>query len=136
MKAIKLILIVFVIFAHSDALAVGLLDGEWFVPLTKTEIYLQGAYIGVTCIDWLQTKEFRSQGVKESNPGLGSEPSQERVDTMIGGAILAHTFIAYALPAESKKVWIIGFLVIEIIAVHHNYNKGWGLTLSIPPLRF
>jgi hypothetical protein len=99
---------------------------EWFTPLTKQEMNRQAAYIGITVIDWMQTKEFRAQGVKESNPVLGEEPSQEKIDLYIGSAIIAHTFVTWMLPHEFRPVWTKGFFSIEVVAVAWNYSHGYG----------
>jgi hypothetical protein len=104
---------------------------KWFTPLSKSEMNWQAAYIGATVIDWMQTKEFRAQGVKEQNPGLGEEPSQEKVDLYIGSAILAHTFVAWMIPREFRQVWIKGFLSIEVVAVAWNYLHGYGPKITI-----
>lgn len=104
---------------------------EWFAPLTKREQNLEALYVVVTCIDWMQTKEFRAEGRKEANPILGEEPSQERVDVLIAAAILGHIFVAWALPSEYKETWIISFTVIEAVAVYHNYSQGYGPKLSV-----
>jgi len=105
---------------------------EWFTPLSKQQIKLQAAYISVTVIDWMQTKEFRSKKVKESNPWLGSEPSQEKINLYIGAAIIAHTFVTWALPTKFRSGWIGSFLTIECLAVIHNYQRGYGPKLTIP----
>jgi hypothetical protein len=104
---------------------------EWFAPLTKRQQNLEALYVVITCIDWMQTKEFRAKGDKEMNPALGEEPSQERVDIMIGAAILGHIFVVHVLPAEYKDTWIISFTVIEAVAVYHNYSQGYGPKLEI-----
>jgi hypothetical protein len=104
---------------------------EWFTPFDTEEKILQGTYILVTCIDWAQTKEFRADGRREMNPILGSEPSQERVDTLIGLAIISHTLIAYALPQEFRETWSVVFIVVELEAVTHNYAHGHGPKLSL-----
>lgn len=113
-----------------SVLVINQAGAEWFVPLTQKQKQLEAGYVFMTVLDWLQTKQFRREGSREMNPGLGPEPSQERVDTMISAAIIGHIVGAYAIPEEYKDYWIIGFLIIETIAVVHNYSNGWGPGVS------
>lgn len=104
---------------------------EFFTPLSSREIKLQIGFTVITAIDWMQTKEFRAQGVKEQNPILGEEPSQEKVDTYIGAAIISHALVTWALPPEFRETWIWTFIIIESVAVLHNYDQGYGPNLNL-----
>src|SRR4030042_3875941 len=104
---------------------------QWFSPLTKDEEKWQIAYILVTCLDWAQTKEFRSQNVPESNSYLDKEPDQERIDILIISGIIGHTLMTWIIQHEFRKVWTISFLAIETQSVLHNYYLGYGPELTI-----
>jgi len=105
---------------------------QWCQPLTDKQIKTEVAYVLITGIDWMQTREFRAHGFKESNPILGEEPSQERVDTLIFLGIVSHVLITWMLPDNE---WREAFqeipLFFEVSAVMHNYSRGWG-----PKIRF
>ncbi len=124
MKPVIIIILIVLITPFANA--------EWFRPLTEKQKTFEAVYVLVTCIDWAQTKEFRAHGVKESNPILGEEPSQERVDTLIFLGIVSHVLFTWALPTEEWKDRFQGItFFFELEAVAHNYSHGWGPKISI-----
>jgi len=105
----------------------ALLATEYFTSFSKQDLALQSVFTLVTCYDWVQTKEFRREGPGqkyEKNPILGKEPSQERVNTLIFGAIIGHALVTYALPKKYREYWQVSFISIEAVAVSANHRNG------------
>lgn len=102
----------------------GDVDSEYFTDFTVRDWILQGVYTIVTCIDWAQTKKGTKDGYREGNPFLGKYPTQERIDTLIGAAILAHTGITYALPRKFRPFWQVFWIGVEYDAINHNRAQG------------
>jgi len=113
---LKILLILLILFPLN-------LTAQHFEPLSKQDIILESVFVGLTCIDWYQTKKFRSEGRRETNKILGSEPSQERVDTLIFLGIVSHVAVAYFLSGEVRKFFTVSFIFIEAEAVWKNYNS-------------
>jgi hypothetical protein len=129
-----LILSTLLIAAHGEALA-G--ESKLFTSFSKEDWGRQIAYTMITGVDWRQTQTFTKKGKgqkEEKNIFLGKNPSRKKVDTMIGGSMLAHWVISYALPSEDieifgiettpRKLWQYVWIGIGAESVCHNYHAG------------
>ena len=90
----------------------------------KEDIILQSIFTIETLIDWKQTKTFIKKGGIESNPFLGENPSQGKIDLYIGSSILLHTGISHILPKKYRNYWQLIWIGIEGQAIHKNYQTG------------
>lgn len=108
---------------------------EWFTPLSSTEMQKQAISTALQAIDWRQTQTFRKQGMYERNPILGRYPSREKVDLLIGLAVILNNVGTWALPTDAvlplidvrwnpRKVWQAFWITGEAVAVAHNYKMG------------
>ena len=94
-------------------------------PWTKKDTAYQGAFLAVTAIDWLQTKEVvRNPNYYEINPVLGCNPKQNNVDLYFAGCAIANTAIAYYLPKEYRRIWQCLWIGFEAGYVNYNYSGG------------
>jgi hypothetical protein len=92
---------------------------------TKTDTSFESIYVGLTIIDWGQTRNMvKEGGYHEINPLLGRHPSLDTVDTLIPLGIVAHGLISMALPPKYRRYWQFLFIGGEIAAVWNNYNVG------------
>ncbi len=115
----KLLSILIIIFFLSVAPAYC--GDEW----TTEDTAYQSAFLAITAIDWLQTKEIaRDPAHKESNPILGSNPGQNEIDMYFAGCAIAHTAIAYYLPRKYRRIWQYVWIGVEAGYVGYNYNAG------------
>lgn len=107
-------------------------SAQHFKPFSGQDLILQSAYTAITIIDWSQTKEFVSQGIREMNPILGKYPSQTRIDNLIISAIVAHGLITYALPPKYRFYWQSFFIGVESIAVCNTQKNMMKNGFSLP----
>jgi len=94
MKAILSILLMILAvptFAHA---------GDWFAPLSKTDIALMAADTALLTVDWGQTRYFATHpgGFHEINPLLGRHPSESTVNDQFAAAIPAYWLSVWMLP--------------------------------------
>lgn len=97
-----------------------LADDTW----TREDSYREAVYLTITAVDWNQTLQINSNGGYETNPILGSHPSDAKINTLIPAAMLAHYYIATLLPTEYRKAWQYSFIIIEASAVSNNLTTG------------
>lgn len=116
-----LILLVSILFLFPNT---TLAADEW----DKEDIALQTIFTIETIIDWKQTKQFIKDGFAETNPFLGSHPSQRKIDIIIGSSILLHAGISHILPKKYRNYWQLIWIGIEGQAIHHNYQAGVKIT--------
>jgi len=115
-KAIILILLIL-----PTAHAAPVCSDEW----TQKDTQYQAVFITLTAVDWLQTKEIaRNPRFSETNPLLGGNPSQQKVDIYFTSCILAHTAISYCLPRKYRRIWQVCWIGIEAGASWHNVAAG------------
>ncbi len=105
-------------------------SSEYIEPLSQDEIILQSIFIFAVCVDWKQTKIFRSKGIEELNPILGKTPSPQKVDNMILLAIISHTSVMLILPEEVREFWILPFIYFEIDAIQNNWQLSGNLNFK------
>jgi len=95
--------------------------GDW----TRADTEYQAVFVAVTAIDWLQSKEIaRNPEFSETNPILGSNPDQNKVNAYFASCLLAHTAIAYYLPKKYRRVWQCCWIMVEGGYVLHNLSAG------------
>jgi hypothetical protein len=87
---------------------------------------MEAATDALIVADWLQTRQIAANPDRyyERNPLLGSQPSEERVNFSIGGALLANTILHRFLPEKCLRYYQVGIMSIEFWAVSGNYSLG------------
>lgn len=86
-----------------------------------------GMAIGSTALivaDWSQTSHFPKRDITERNLILGKHPSEGRINTLIGLAVLANVSASF-LPKTPRRIWHGVVLVVESWAVVDNLSKGY-----------
>ena len=91
---------------------------------TESDSYRETAYVVVTAVDWNQTLQINSHGLRESNVILGSHPSDSRINTLIPASMFAHYYIATLLPTEYRKAWQYTWIGIETGYIFNNFSLG------------
>lgn len=115
-----------------------ILSQELFKPWSCQDKILQGVYLVITSMDWIQTKKIVQQSKrdrenpalnkkvhKEGNPFLGEEPSQSKVDNFILLGMILHTTFTWMLPSNFRPFFQGLFIIIETDAVIHNNQRGF-----------
>lgn len=99
-------------------LAHGQISGE--------DMAKQIAYSALHIADWQQTRRIAARPDKwvETNPILGPNPSQARINQYFTGTLIAHWGITYALPPDWRKPFQDGSIALEAMVVHKNYQLG------------
>jgi hypothetical protein len=74
----------------------------------------------------MQTREIAKDPYRyrETNFLLGTHPSMNRVDAVLAGTLIAHTYIAYKLPKAYRTVWQMFWIGVEFEAIKNNYKSG------------
>lgn len=95
---------------------------------TKKDSQRQWLYLSTHSMDWLQTRYIANhpEVYYETNPILGEQPSQEKVDSYFLSTALLHSWIAYSLPANYRKWFQYSTIVMETGYVGHNVSLGIG----------
>jgi hypothetical protein len=91
---------------------------------SKTDTAYEVVYVGLTIIDWGQTRNIVREHYEESNIILGKHPSMSEVDTYIPLAIVAHAVIAAALPPKYRRYWQVLWIGVEAGATINNAKLG------------
>jgi len=88
----------------------------------------QWLYLTAHGLDWLQTRYIanHNEAYYETNPILGREPSQEKVDIYFLSTALLHSWLAYSLRPQYRKWFQYSTIVMETGYVGHNINLGIG----------
>lgn len=94
-------------------------------PWTTEDSYREAAYLGLLAVDWAQTRSFlRDPKYYETNPLLGSHPSQGKIDAAVVLTGLAHVYIARIIPEKYRAPFQYVSIGIEGGAVVHNFSFG------------
>jgi len=93
-------------------------------PWTKTDKILEGSYLTLHCVDWLQTRSADWTEFEEKNPILGEAPSKGKVDLYFLGTGILHPVVTHILPQEYRKWWQIITIGIEAGTVANNFRIG------------
>jgi hypothetical protein len=94
---------------------------EW----ETTDTALEVAVSSLIYKDWQQTKQFVADGDRETNPVLGSRPSQERIDALIGLGYTAQLILAIILPKKARRLGLASLGICELLAVMNNHKRGY-----------
>ncbi len=115
------VLFVIMLFFYSD----GVSGSELFTSFDEFELWMEGAFLVTTCLDWSQTKSLiKNKRNVEINPILGKRPSQARIDSYFFSAIMLHGLITYVLPHDYRKIWLANWVAIEFHVVNRNFRVG------------
>lgn len=115
-----LILTMLIVPAHATA-------GE---PWSDAERGLFALNLGVTFLDYKQTIQIARDGpatgwrVYETNPIIGSHPSEEWVTLYFAGMVVAQYYIADLLKPEYRKLFLVASILIESALVKQNLRLG------------
>ncbi|MBW2610685.1 MAG: hypothetical protein JRC68_10140 [Deltaproteobacteria bacterium] len=93
-------------------------------PWTKTDKILEGTYLTLHCVDWLQTRSADWDEFYETNPILGRAPSKGKVDLYFLGTGILHPIITHVLPQKYRKYWQAVTIGMEAYTVGNNYHIG------------
>lgn len=96
---------------------------------TTSDTLLQSTFIGLTIIDWKQTREFTGNRHKypdmyETNPLMGPHPSARKVNIIMATSIIAHTVTAVLLSKPYRTYWQGLWIAVEIRCIYANYRAG------------
>jgi hypothetical protein len=117
-SALKKLIVIFLL------LPTTAFSGAYFNPLSEEDIAYQTVYTMLVGVDWIQTKNFRAKGKKESSPILGTEPTQQEVDLKIMLGVSACFVFIWVLPEKYRKLFQISFITAELSAIRMNYIHG------------
>ena len=92
-------------------------------PWSKTDIAMEGAYIGVTLVDWAQTLNI-PPGMSESNAIMGRHPSRATINTYFVSMLVIHPVVTALLPRTARTFWQALTIGIEIDTTARNYRFG------------
>ena len=93
-------------------------------PWTQEDTARQAVYLTLLAIDWRQTLEFRKDGIEETNPILGTHPSNKRIHNILISTAILHTGIAYVLPARYRATFQYVSIAVEAGAVAYSASVG------------
>ena len=98
-------------------------------PMTKEQKVMQGTYLGVHSIDWMQTRYIAKHPDEyhEINPLMGKHPSVGEVNRYMAASAILHTGITKSLPGEYRKYWLGGSFVVKLNLINMNVNAGIGV---------
>jgi len=95
-------------------------------PWTKEEKWVAGAAVGLTIIDWGQTRHIAKNPDKyfERNGVLGDHPSKKDVDTYFAAYIALQLLIGHNLSHKWRTPFLGGVALVEAGYVVHNHIMG------------
>ena len=97
-------------------------------PMTARDWSLEAAFGGALLVDYGQTRDLKNHSeLRETNPLLGSHPTDVRIRNYMLGAAIGHAAVTYLLPPEYRPYWQAGTLIIEVGVIQHNYSLGLGM---------
>jgi hypothetical protein len=112
-------------------------SGSRFDPWSDADVKREAVMIGVTTIDWLQTRNIARHNCTnpstgehncyESGPAasfIGKHPSIGQVNNYFALSMLAHVGIVSALPSKYRSVFQLTSIVYEASYVAGNYQIG------------
>ncbi len=87
-----------------------------------TEIALYATALTLDYVDYRQTIEIVRSDYYETNPILGKYPSESRVRNHFILSAIGSYLIADNI--KHRKVFLIGFILVEALFVNHNISIG------------
>jgi hypothetical protein len=75
--------------------------------ITTTDIMLEGTWIGLHTIDWMQTRyiAIHPDQYEELNPVLGHHPGIGKVNAYFAAGMVLHPLVSYLLPKPYRTWW-------------------------------
>jgi len=96
-------------------------------PWTKQDKILEGTYLALHTVDWMQTRHADWSKFYEKNPILGQAPSKTKTDLYFLATGVLHPVVTHLLPQE-WRVWWQGITIgVEVAAVGSNFHIGMSL---------
>jgi hypothetical protein len=112
MNKIALIVLMLPLLAYGD---------EW----TEKDTIRQSVFTIVDLMDWKQTQDIaRHPNLHETNPLLGSHPTNAKINEMLFFTYGVQIGIAYILPENYRAVWQYSSIAWEAIIVGKNRQIG------------
>jgi hypothetical protein len=119
----KYILIVCLLFYTSLAMA----SDKW----TFTDSALEATFVTMAMLDRSQTLQLKDKGAYEYFSGLlGKYPTDKRTNRLFFIYIPLHAYIAWKLSEPYRRIWQVGFIVLESYNVYRN-EYYYGISASI-----
>ena len=107
---------------------------QFFTDFTKADWCRQGIETALWVADWRQTIKIKDHpNLHETNIFLGEHPSDGQINAYMGGMIVSHALIAWALPQRAevfgvgvnpRALWQYVFIATEGVTVGRNYRLG------------
>jgi hypothetical protein len=96
---------------------------EW----TRADTAFEVTYAVLHVADWRQTVDLvrNHPDRHETNPILGSHPSQAKVDGYFLAALGGHVLVARVLPMPYRRLWQCAWIGIEGTYVRRNHVYGF-----------
>jgi hypothetical protein len=86
---------------------------------------METAFAFALLLDHAQTRDIKNHpGYQETNPLLGSHPSDTRIRNYFLAAGVAHLAVTHLLPPRHRHHWQGATLAIQAGYVAHNYRIG------------
>jgi hypothetical protein len=94
-------------------------------PMSKQDMYLEGAYMALHVADWGQTRDgaIRPE-YYEKNPIMGRNPSINEVDKYMLSTAILHAGITKSLPRKYRDKFQLVTIGVEIGVVKRNASLG------------
>ena len=97
---------------------------EW----SKVEIGMEAVYVATHVVDWGQTLDIADNPKRYHEEVncvcLGEHPSRARVNQVFASTLILQPLIAYALPHDLRKLWILSGIALEISCIRGNHSIG------------
>jgi len=98
-------------------------------PWTKQDKILEGTYLTLHTMDWMQTRstDWKNSSLEEKNPILGESPSKTKTDVYFLVTGLLHVGITYVIPQKYRPYWQALTIGVEATTVGNNFSVGMRL---------
>lgn len=95
-------------------------------PWSSRDKALEGVFIAVTAIDWLQTRDIARNPDRwtEENSILGQHPSIAEVNTYFAILTISHIALVDIIPSEYRAPFQITTIFIEYHYISSNFSLG------------
>lgn len=100
-------------------------------PFGPSAYALEAAFVAALAFDRGQTSAIHSfcNGrigctVHETNPLLGRDPSQRKINRYFALGALAHAAVSYSLSGHTRTAWQASSLVLEVAVIGRNKRLG------------
>jgi len=93
-------------------------------PWTKQDKILEGMYLTLHTMDWMQTRHADWDRFYETNPILGRSPSKAKTDLYFLMTGVLHPVVTHLLPEEWRAWWQGITIGVEAVTVGNNFSIG------------